>query len=698
MTAPPLPATGLVRQMHDAEADAGAAADGPDSTPPAGAPLTPAHDSTAGYRAALAAGRLGSWQTDFVTRTRQWSPEGMALFGLQLTDGRGRVGGDDDEYHRALHPDDRHLVDRFHALADQQESFTSDYRVLHPDGRLLWLSGRGQVLTRLPDGRAHLLVSIVADITDRKLAEEGLRIERERLALVLKSGRMGVFDFDLVRGVLWWSEQTYRVFGVDAQQFLPTSRSVAALVHPDDRAEFLRLRQQAITQHLPIAHEFRVLHPDGRLVWIDHHGQTEYGADDTPLRHYGVAMDITARKRAELALLEADRRKDDFIAVLAHELRNPLAPIRHALGLLRMPGIDTAQRDWCCEVMERQVAQMTRLLEDLLDVSRMVRRPFKLRRERLDIAHAIDRAVELAQPLLDNAGHQLTLALPVEPVLIDGDMTRLAQVLSNLLVNAAKYTPPGGRIVVLAAQHGALLEINVSDSGIGIAAEHLPHIFEMFSQVNETSDRAHGGLGIGLSLARGLVVMHGGTLRARSAGPGQGSTFTVRLPMPAPESAVPPAAAPAASADTLQARPLPLSASDAGAGLATSPRPAVPGPAPCRVLVADDLCDAAESLAQLLQALGHEVYLAFDGAQALALAERHRPDVALLDLGMPVHDGLETCRRIRAQPWGAAMLLIALTGRGQPQDRQRTREAGFDHHLVKPVDLGLLADLLARAR
>ena len=684
--------------MHDAV--------GPESPPPevapSGVPITPAHDSTAGYRAALAAGRLGSWQTDLVTHTRQWSPEGMALFGLQLPGARGQVGGDNDEYRRALHPDDRHLVDRFHALADQQDSFTSDYRVLHPDGRLLWLSGRGQVLARLPDGRAHLLVSIVADITDRKLAEEGLRIERERLALVLKSGRMGVFDFDLVRGVLWWSEQTYRVFGVDAQHFQPTSSSVAALVHPDDRAQFLLLRQQAITLRHPVAHEFRVMHPDGRLVWIDHHGQTEYGADDLPLRHYGVAMDITARKLAELALHEADRRKDDFIAVLAHELRNPLAPIRHALGLLRMPGINAAQRDWCRDVMDRQVAQMTRLLEDLLDVSRMVHQPFTLRLERLDIACAIERALELAQPLLTNAGHQLTLALPDEPVFIDADMTRLAQVLSNLLVNAAKYTPPGGRIAVQAAQRGALLEITVSDNGIGIAAEHLRNIFEMFSQVHETPDRTHGGLGIGLSLARGLVLMHGGTLSARSAGAGQGSTFTVRLPMPAPQPAMPPAATPAEPPNALQTqtqtRPSPATASDALAELTATPQPTAPGAAPCRVLVADDLRDAAESLAQLLQALGHEVDVAFDGAQALALAERHRPDVALLDLGMPVQDGLETCRRIRAQPWGRTMLLIAQTGWGQPQDRQRTREAGFDHHLVKPVDLGVLIDLLTRAR
>ena len=557
-------------------------------------------------------------------------------------------------------------------------------------------------LARLPDGRAHLLVSIVADITDRKLAEEGLRIERERLALVLKSGRMGVFDFDLVRGVLWWSEQTYRVFGVDAQHFQPTSSSVAALLHPDDRAQFLLLRQQAIALRHPVAHEFRVLHPDGRLVWIDHHGQTEYGADATPLRHYGVAMDITARKLAELALHEADRRKDDFIAVLAHELRNPLAPIRHALGLLRMPGIDAVQRDWCRDVMDRQVAQMTRLLEDLLDVSRMARRPFTLRRERLDIASAIERAVELAQPLLTSAGHQLTLALPDEPVFIDADMTRLAQVLSNLLVNAAKYTPPGGRIAVQAAQRGALLEITVSDNGIGIAAEHLPNIFEMFSQVHETPDRTHGGLGIGLSLARGLVLMHGGTLSARSAGTGQGSTFTVHLPMPAPQPAMPQPATPAAPSDTpqtqTQTRPPPATASDALAGLAAQPQPTAPDAAPCRVLVADDLRDAAESLAQLLQALGHEVHLAFDGAQALVLAERHCPDVALLDLGMPVQDGLETCRRIRAQPWGRTMVLIAQTGWGQPQDRQRTREAGFDHHLVKPVDLGVLTNLLAQAR
>ena len=630
------------------------------------------HDGTAGYRAALAAGRLGSWQTDLVAGTRQWSPEGMALFGLDLPDGRGKVGGDDDEYQRALHPDDRHLVARFHSLADQQDSFMSDYRVVHPDGRLLWLSGRGQVVARLPDGRAHRLVSIVADISERKLAEEGLRIERERLALVLKSGRMGVFDSDLAQGTLWWSEQTYRVFGVDPQHFQPSASSVAALIHPDDRAGFLQRRQQAIAQRQPIEHEFRVLHADGRSVWIDYHGQTDYTADGCARRHFGVAVDITARKLAELALHEADRRKDDFIAVLAHELRNPLAPIRHALSLLRLPGIDSAQRDWCRDVMDRQLTQMTRLLEDLLDVSRMARRPFTLRLERLDIASAIRRAVELAQPLLDGARHQFSLTLPPQPLVVHGDTARLTQALSNLIVNAAKYTPPGGHIAVDAAQHGPLVEIHVNDDGIGLSAEQIPQVFEMFNQVNGASDHAQGGLGIGLALARGLVLMHGGTLVARSAGLGQGSTFTVGLPL----------AAPAALPEPAPAEPL------------ASPQFLVPPSARRRVVVADDLRDAAESLAQVLRAMGHEVFLAFDGAQALMLAERHRPEVVLLDLGMPALDGVEACRRIRAQPWGRSMLLIAQTGWGQPHDRKRTREAGFDHHLVKPIDLDLLGQLL----
>ncbi len=629
------------------------------------------HVSVASYRAALAAGRLGSWETDLVARTRHWSPEGMALFGLQLTGGLGQVGGDADEYHRALHPDDRPLVARFHALADAHDTFTAEYRVLHPDGRVLWVSGRGQVVTRRPDGRAHLLVNIVADITDRKSAEEDLRIERERLSLVLKSGRMGVFDIDLVRGVHWWSQQTYRVFGVDPQQFQPAAASLAALIHPDDRDTVLQCRQQAIALRQPLEMEFRVLPPNGGLVWVCQHSQTEYGAHGQPLRHHGVATDITPRKLAELALLEADRRKDDFIAVLAHELRNPLAPIRHALSLLHMPGLADAQRDWCRAVMDRQVGQMTRLLEDLLDVSRMARRPFTLRRERLDIAGVIARAVELAQPLIDQAGHQLVLLLPAQPAQIDGDPVRLAQVLSNLLVNAVKYTPPGGQITVQAAQRGALLEILVRDNGIGIADQHLPHIFEMFNQVHTAPDGVHGGLGIGLSLARGLVDMHGGTLTARSAGIGQGSTFTVHLPMPLPTAA-------AASA-------------------VPSPAATVPALAAARrcVLVADDLPDAAESLAHLLMAMGHEVHVAFDGAQALVLAERHRPDVALLDLGMPVQDGYATCRRIRAQDWGHAMVLIAQTGWGQPQDRLRTRDAGFDHHLVKPISLAALTSLLA---
>ena len=333
---------------------------------------------------------------------------------------------------------------------------------------------------------------------------------------------------------------------------------------------------------------------------------------------------ITARKLAELALQEADRRKDDFIAVLAHELRNPLASLSNALSLLRMPSTADAQRNWCHAVMDRQVAQMARLLDDLLDVSRLTRRPFTLRSERVDIASVIAQALELDQPLIDSAGHQETLRLPPQPPQVDADPGRLTQLLSNLIVNAAKYTAPGSHSTVRAAQRSALLDIQVSDNGIGIAAEHLPHIFEMFHQVHALPDRIQGGLGIGLSLAQGLVAMHGGTLAAGSDGMGKGSTLTLHSPMPAAANIASNAAANSAA---LAAK-------------------------------SDDKPDAEPD-----------------------------PEPAAQPLPRP---------RLPAADRRCVLVVVAQTGWGQLQDRQRTRAAGFDHHLVKPVALHVQTDLLAR--
>ena len=632
---------------------------------------TALRESEARYRLALHAGRMGTWETDFATGVRTWSEEGMALFGLDLPGGRGQVGGGADELLLSLHPDDRHLASDLRALADRQDSFMAEYRIIRPDGTTLWLSGRGLVISRGEDGRARRLVSIMADVSDRRQAEEGLHIYRERLALALQAGQMGVFDLDMVNDSLWWSPQTYVVFGVSPETFTPTRESVADLVHPDDRKGFVRGRLQAIAEHRPFAYEFRAIRPDGRIAWISHRGQAEYDASGRAVRSFGVSLDVTAHKLAELALQEADRKKDSFIATLAHELRNPLAPIRNAVQLLRKRGPDDPQLVWARDVIDRQATQMGRLLEDLLDVSRLTRGEFPLRTERLSLATVVEQAVEIAQPLIDEHGHALSVELPPAPLHVDGDLTRLAQVFSNLLINAAKYTPGGGRLGVTVTPAGSDVEVRVRDNGIGISPEQMPRLFEMFSQGDWLAERARGGMGIGLSLARGLVERHGGTIQARSAGVGRGSEFAVRLPV-ATGAAVTPAVE----------------------------APAPPAAPPCRVLVADDLRDSADSLGLLIELMGHAVEIVYDGEEALRAAERFRPDIALLDLGMPKLDGFTVCERIRAEPWGARMRLVAQSGWGQDEDRRRTAEAGFDHHLVKPIDplaLDALVQTLAAA-
>jgi PAS domain S-box-containing protein len=623
-------------------------------------------ESEARYGSALRAGRMGSWETDLVAMTRTWSKEGMALFGLTLADGRGHVGGEADEYLSALHPDDRHLMQRFHELADSQDSFPAEYRIVRPDGTALWLSGRGLVVSRRPDGRAQRLVSIMADVTERRQAEEELRIERERLALAISAGQMGAFDLNIADDVLWWSPRTYAIFGVSAESFKPTRDSLTALIHPDDREPFLRRRAEAIAQHRPLMHEFRTVRPDGTLAWIGHRGQTEYDTEGRALRSFGIVMDITDRKQVEQVLREADRKKDNFIATLAHELRNPLAPIRNAVNVLHQAGQADPQVIWCRDVIDRQVAQMSHLLDDLLDVSRMTRGQFQLRRQPLYLSTVIEQAIEIAQPLVDAASHALTVALPAQPLSLEGDLTRLAQVFSNILINAAKYTEPNGRITLSARQQDAEVVVTVADSGIGIAAEEMAHIFEMFGQVESTLDRSRGGLGIGLSLAKGLIEMHGGQINARSEGVGKGSEFVVRLPL---------------AGQHAEAR-------ETGASL--------PAIGTYRILIADDLRDLADSLAMLLESMGHTVHVAYDGEHALRAADAFRPDVALLDLGMPKLNGYDACRRIREAPWGSRMTLIAQTGWGQEEDRRRTYDAGFDHHVVKPIDPSALVALFER--
>jgi signal transduction histidine kinase len=392
--------------------------------------------------------------------------------------------------------------------------------------------------------------------------------------------------------------------------------------------------------------------------------------------------EITERARVELALKEADRHKDEFLAMLAHELRNPLAPIYNAVQLMRRKSVDDPQLVWSRDVIERQTMHLSRLVDDLLDVSRITRGKINLTKELLDIANLISRAVETTHPLIVERAHDLVIDIPDEPLHVLGDPTRLTQALGNVLSNAAKYTERGGRIKVRVSREGPEVLIRVSDNGEGIPADLLPVIFNLFTQLDRTSGHAQGGLGIGLALVRKLVEMHGGSVTAHSEGAGRGSEFTIRLPF---QSAT----------EQIGEVPEFHTNGSSNGGVATGTQE-MGDRVKRRILLADDNNDALESLATLLQLGGHDVVTASNGALALECAERHRPEVMLLDIGMPLLDGYEVARRIRVQPWGRQITLVALTGWGQDSDRRRSREAGFDTHLVKPLDMDKLMDLLER--
>jgi len=387
----------------------------------------------------------------------------------------------------------------------------------------------------------------------------------------------------------------------------------------------------------------------------------------------GTTRDVTERQQAEQAirdqaerLRESDRAKDEFLATLAHELRNPLAPLRNSLSLLEMAGPPDARTAPIHKMMERQVNHLVRLVDDLLEMSRVSRGTFALRKERVDIATVVRNAVETSEPLIRAAGHRLDIAVPEVPVWLEGDPVRLAQILANLLNNAARYTDDGGQITVRAHREGGSAVIAVCDNGVGIAAEALPRMFAMFTRGAPASARSQGGLGIGLALARRLAEMHGGTLDARSDGPGRGSEFTLRLPV-----------ADAPAQDT-----------EAAAGDA-------PALTQQRILVVDDNRDAADSLGMILRFLGADVRIAEDGPEALAVFPDYDPAVVLLDIGMPGMDGYEVARTLRSRYPERATAIVALTGWGQAEDRRRAQEAGFDHLMVKPADIDSLQALLA---
>ena len=436
-----------------------------------------------------------------------------------------------------------------------------------------------------------------------------------------------------------------------------------------DEGHLRILRELGLRSYIcvPLSLRGRML---GTITFIMAESGRRYEASDLTLAKDLVDRAAVATENAQLygELREADRRKDEFIALLAHELRNPLAPLRNGLQVMRLAGGDQNAIAQARDMMDRQLGHMVRLIDDLLDVSRISQNKMELRRTRLVLTDVVNSAVETVRPAIEAAGHELTLSLPPQPVLLDADLTRLAQVFSNLLANSAKYTERGGRIWLAAEVRGANVVVTVRDTGIGIPPESLPRIFDMFSQVDRSIERSSGGLGIGLALVKGLVQMHDGTVTAASEGQGNGSTFTVNLP-----------------ALGRQTEPLAASPPDEGQAAAGPRR---------RILVVDDNRDAAMSMAMMLTLMGNDVRTAHDGVEAVESAERFRPQVILMDVGMPRLNGLDATRRIREQPWGKGMTIIALTGWGQDADRVQSKDAGCDGHLVKPVNAPDLEKLL----
>jgi signal transduction histidine kinase/ActR/RegA family two-component response regulator len=418
--------------------------------------------------------------------------------------------------------------------------------------------------------------------------------------------------------------------------------------------------------------ELLVERPDGTRVAVLAHANPLHDEDGDLRGAVNVLVDISDRKRAEQALREADRRKDQFLAILAHELRNPLAPIQNGLQLLRLDGESSETRAEACTMMERQVRQLVRLVDDLMDVSRITSNKLLLRKERVELAAVVLGAVESARPLIESLGHELIVTLPEQPVYLEADLTRLGQVFLNLLQNAAKYTERGGRIALTATCQRNHVVVTVSDTGIGIPPDMLPRVFDFFTQVERTIERSQGGLGIGLGLVRGLVEMHGGTIEAKSEGLGCGSEFVVRLPVLAhgkPER-----------------MPDQVNRTKASA----APR--------LKILVVDDNEDSAVSLGMVLEAMGNEVRTAHDGMAAVGIAAVFQPDVVFLDIGLPKLNGYDAARKMREQSWGERMLLVALTGWGQEEDKRRSAQSGFNLHMVKPVNPAAIEKLLAGLR
>jgi PAS domain S-box-containing protein len=501
------------------------------------------------------------------------------------------------------------------------------------------------------------------DVTARRRVDDALRESEERFRVLVQGMAQAVWETDAEGQTVSDSKSWRELTGLSLERWL--SDGWLEAIHPEDREPISKQWQEALAQRKAVDLEYRLRVADGSYRWTNDRAAPLIGADGSVRKWVGMNIDVTERRRTDAALREADRRKDEFLAILAHELRNPLAPLRTGLEIMRLAKGDSTHVEPVRAMMERQIDHLVSLVDDLMDLSRISRGRVELDRRHLDLANVLRGALEACERIIRQQGHELAVSLPPEAVHVFGDMTRLVQAVGNLLTNAAKYTERGGHIVLSLRREGGHAVISVKDDGLGIPAGMLERVFELFTQVGSGVDRSHGGLGIGLTVVRQLVELHGGSVVAHSAGPGKGSEFVIRLPVSAP--------LPASDSDEAPNRPVPK----------------------CRrILVVDDNKDTASSLSTMLELGGHRLHVAHDGREALQVASEQRPEVILMDLGMPNLNGYEAAKRLRQEPWGKDALLVAITGWGQPSDRAASARAGFDHHFVKPVDPAVVQGLL----
>jgi PAS domain S-box-containing protein len=641
---------------------------------------------------------MGTWEWQIAADRVIWSPGLEALHGLAP----GAFAGTFEAFRQDVHPEDRDYVERTIAHTFEHGlDHRIEYRIALADGTVRWVEGSGK-LYRDEQGRPERMVGVCADITARKQAEANLVVRARQQQAVASLGELALRErelqtvFDeatsaiartleieyckvleclpggdevLLRAGVGWQAGlvgSARIETHERSQAGYTLTSGSPVIVTDLRAERRFTGPRLLLEHGVVSGmSCIILGPDGS-PWgvLGAHSRRSIEFTDNDVSFLTAVANVLShaiqRDRAETALRESDRRKDEFIAMLSHELRNPLAPLYNGLSMLRLRSSDSATTD-VTAMMERQLRQLVRLVDDLLEASRISRGLLELRRERVQLAAVVKTALEASEPLVHGFGHRLEVNLPTEPLWLDADPVRLAQAITNLLNNAARYTERGGNISVrVQLGPGSQASVSVRDSGAGFSAETKARLFEMFARGAESE-----GLGVGLALARRLIEMHGGSIEAHSDGVGLGAEFIVTLPL---------------------AIGLESSAPEA--------RAAAVGGASQRVLIADDNRDAAESLAMLLRALGNDVTIAYDGLQAVAATHTFRPDVVLLDIGMPGLDGYGAAREIRSGLNGERIKLIALTGWGQDEDAHRAHEAGFDAHLVKPAELDMLRRVL----